>query len=89
MAEKVKEKLQKLKQKKLQNLMESFAKYDADGNGKISPDKLKEGLRKKEIAFNDQMFHILDVDGDGMITLAEFLKAFSLEHKWSLKTKQI
>ena len=89
MAEKQKQKLQKLKERKLQNLMESFAKYDTDGNGKISPDELKDGLTKKGISFNDQMFHVLDVDGDGMISLDEFLKTFSVEHKWSLKTRQI
>ena len=87
MADKIKEKIRKLQEKMQQSLHDSFAKYDTNGDGKISLTELKEVCRQKKIKFDDKLYAKLDRDGDGKISASEFTKMFSVEHKWKLRQK--
>lgn len=65
------------------NLAETFALFDINGNGKISPDELEEVFDKKfDIKFTEGdlerlVIDIVDGDNDGTIDLREFTEALT------------
>lgn len=64
-----------------------FQKWDADGDGKISPEELRSMFAKgPKIVLSDNMLHdivsVADQDGDGQIDVAEF-------SKFQAKAKQV
>jgi calmodulin len=54
----------------------AFKKFDANNDGNISVQELRNGLKSTGLKFNDQevdvIFNIADLDGDGEISTAEF-----------------
>ena len=65
-----------LNPKELKALRENFLELDKNRNGKISMNELKEGMKKKNIPFNESMFDLYDHNGDGHITFEEYAKAY-------------
>ena len=59
----------------MRNLQQAFSMMDADGNGSISRQELKqvfETAEKKDDELWNQIFTEVDADGDGAITFEEF-----------------
>ena len=51
-----------------------FEKKDANGDGSLTLDEFKKGMKEKQLEFAEKRFKRLDADGDGKVTLDE-LKA--------------
>ena len=61
----------------------AFQKFDVNRDGKISCEELRNGLTQSGMRFHDQeittIFAIADVDGDGEISLQEFMELLGAE----------
>ena len=61
----------------LATLRQIFAKFDKDGDGKISKEELKQGFAESGESISEEeiaaMLNEGDVDGDGQINFEEFL----------------
>ena len=62
------------KAKKKPDPAKMFEKKDANGDGSLTLDELKKGMKEKQLEFAEKRFKRLDADGDGKVTLDE-LKA--------------
>jgi Ca2+-binding EF-hand superfamily protein len=49
-----------------------FSKRDANGDGKLSLEEFKSGMKDRGLAKADQRFKKFDADGNGSISLEEF-----------------
>ncbi|NBU41400.1 MAG: EF-hand domain-containing protein [Planctomycetia bacterium] len=49
-----------------------FKRKDADGDGKLSLEEFKAGLKEKALENADRRFKRVDTDGDGTLSLEEF-----------------
>jgi Ca2+-binding EF-hand superfamily protein len=62
-----------------------FAAFDRDGSGKLSPDELKNALRRLGLGLSEQQLSELresiDEDGDGEVDYAELLDFLAGEHE--------
>jgi Ca2+-binding EF-hand superfamily protein len=59
-------------------VVEGFHKLDKDGSRTIDPDELKELLKSIQFKISiESAMEILDKDGDGVISLSEFVEFFS------------
>ena len=54
----------------------SFKKFDANGDGQICRDELRNGMRLGD-ADLDIVFALGDLDGDGEISVGEFIRVMS------------
>jgi len=50
----------------------AFKRKDANGDGKLSLDEFKTGMKDKALDNADKRFKRLDTDGDGAVSLEEF-----------------
>ena len=48
-----------------------FEKKDADGDGALTLDEFKKGMKDKQLEGAEKRFQRLDADGDGKVTLEE------------------
>jgi Ca2+-binding EF-hand superfamily protein len=48
-----------------------FEKKDADGDGALTLDEFKKGMKDKQLEGAEKRFKRLDADGDGKVTLDE------------------
>ncbi len=48
-----------------------FEKKDADGDGALTLDEFKKGMKDKQLEGAEKRFKRLDADGDGKVTLEE------------------
>lgn len=60
------------REKKAPDPEKIFAKKDANGDGSLTLDEFKTGLKDKALETADKRFKRLDSDGDGKVTLDEF-----------------
>ena len=51
-------------------MLQKFSRFDADHNGEISYDEFREALSLPDSSEVDRLFHLLDTDESGIITLA-------------------
>ena len=58
------------------NIRESFKKFDLNGDGQISRQELKNGMKLSD-ADLDIVFALGDLDGDGEISMSEFVRVMS------------
>jgi len=58
--------------KKAPNPEKVFAKKDADGDGRLSLDEFKSGMKEEAAAKAGGRFKKLDTNGDGALSLEEF-----------------
>lgn len=58
-----------------------FARKDADGDGGLTLEEFKTGLKDKALASADKRFGRLDKDGDGKVSLAEFEAGMNRQKK--------
>lgn len=60
-----------------------WREMDTDGDGKITRDQLRAGLRKSGVPFSDKGLHrvmtLFDGDGDGSLSYAEFTAFIQLQ----------
>lgn len=59
-------------EKKAPNPEKVFAKKDANGDGSLTLDEFKTGLKDKALESADRRFKKMDGDGDGKLSLEEF-----------------
>ncbi len=59
------------KAKKKPDPAKMFEKKDADGDGALTLDEFKKGMKDKQLEGAEKRFKRLDADGDGKITLEE------------------
>ena len=60
----------------IQNIKESFKKFDANGDGQISMAELRSGMKISDSEL-DIVFALGDLDGDGEISMSEFVRIMS------------
>jgi len=58
-----------------------FARKDADGDGGLTLEEFKQGLKEKALERADKRFGKLDKDGDGKLSLAEFEAGMNRQKK--------
>ena len=58
--------------KKAPDPEKTFAKRDANGDGSLTPEEFKTGLKDKALENADKRFKRLDSNGDGKLSLDEF-----------------
>lgn len=58
-----------------------FARKDADGDGSLTVEEFKKGLKEKALERADKRFGKLDTDGDGKLSLAEFEAGMNRQKK--------
>lgn len=63
---------EKADEKTAPDLAKMFAQRDANGDGSLSLDEFKAGLKDKALENADKKFKKLDTDGDGKLSLDEF-----------------
>ena len=54
-----------------------FEKKDADGDGFLTLDELKKGMKGKQLEGAEKRFKRLDADGDGKVSLEELKAGFA------------
>ena len=59
------------KAKKKPDPAKMFEKKDADGDGALTLDEFKKGMKDKQLEGAEKRFKRLDADGDGKVTLEE------------------
>ena len=59
------------KAKKKSDPAKMFEKKDADGDGALTLDEFKKGMKEKQLETAEKRFKKLDKDGDGKVTLEE------------------
>ena len=59
------------KPKKKPDPAKMFEKKDADGDGALTLDEFKKGMKDKQLEGAEKRFKRLDTDGDGKVTLEE------------------
>ena len=62
--------------KELKQLKAAFKDMDKDKNKKVTLLELKTAMEKNGILFNQSLFDMLDQNGDGTISLDEYIKSF-------------
>ena len=62
--------------KELKQLKSAFKDMDKDKNKKVTLLELKTAMEKNGILFNRSLFDMLDQNGDGTISLDEYIKAY-------------
>jgi Ca2+-binding EF-hand superfamily protein len=82
--------ISKLKPDQLQEIITAFQDFDDNRNGSISPQEMKECLRRSKIPTEDaeinQVISNMDSDNDGHVSFEEYLKFMA--HVYSGKIKQ-
>ena len=58
-----------------------FSRRDADGDGKLTLDEFKAGMKEPAVAKADQRFKKIDADGNGTVSLKEFTDAMKAAPK--------
>lgn len=59
----------------------AFARKDADGDGQLTLDEFKTGLKDKALENADKRFKKLDADGNGKISMDEFKAGMNRQKK--------
>lgn len=59
----------------------AFSRRDADGDGKLTLDEFKTGMKDRGLARAEQRFKKIDTDGNGSISLEEFTAAMKARSK--------
>ena len=62
--------------KELKQLKAAFKDIDKDKNKKVTILELKTAMEKNGIIFNRSLFDMLDQNGDGTISLDEYIKSY-------------
>ena len=62
--------------KELKQLKAAFKDIDKDKNKKVTILELKTAMEKNGILFNRSLFDMLDQNGDGTISLDEYIKSY-------------
>ena len=62
--------------KELKQLKAAFKDMDKDKNKKVTILELKTAMEKNGILFNRSLFDMLDQNGDGTISLDEYIKSY-------------
>ena len=62
--------------KELKQLKAAFKDMDKDKNKKVTILELKTAMEKNGILFNQSLFDMLDQNGDGTISLDEYIKSY-------------
>ena len=62
--------------KELKQLEAAFKDMDKDKNKKVTILELKTAMEKNGIIFNRSLFDMLDQNGDGTISLDEYIKSY-------------
>jgi Ca2+-binding EF-hand superfamily protein len=74
------------------SLIVTFIKMDADADGYITKDDVKKAIAEKKIRLSkknqDKLFKFSDSDGDGKISLSEYVSAYSAEIALKLKPEE-
>jgi Ca2+-binding EF-hand superfamily protein len=65
------------KAKKKPDPAKMFEKKDADGDGFLTLDELKKGMKGKQLEGAEKRFKRLDADGDGKVSLEELKAGFA------------
>ena len=60
----------------IQNIKDSFKKFDANGDGQISMSELRAGMKISDSEL-ETVFALGDLDGDGEISMSEFVRIMS------------
>ncbi|NBP79945.1 EF-hand domain-containing protein [bacterium] len=63
------------KEQKPRDPAKIFSRKDADGDGKLTLDEFKAGMKEPAVAKADQRFKKIDADGNGTVSLKEFSDA--------------
>jgi len=88
--------ISKLKPAEVQEIVTAFKEFDANDNGSITPQEMKECLRKSKIPFQDaeveEVIKSMDNNQDGTVSFEEYMEfmayAFSGQiKKYTPKTK--
>jgi hypothetical protein len=58
--------------KKPRDPAKTFSRRDTNGDGKLSLDEFKAGMKEPAVSKADQRFKKIDTDGDGSVSLKEF-----------------
>lgn len=69
------------KEKKPRDPAKIFSRRDADGDGKLTFDEFKAGMKEAALDKAEQRFKRIDADGDGSVTLEEFTEAMKVQKK--------
>ena len=62
--------------KELKQLKAAFKDMDKDKNKQVTILELKTAMEKNGILFNQSLFDMLDQNGDGTISLDEYIKSY-------------
>eukprot|EP00291_Cryptomonas_curvata_P000918 CAMPEP_0172189802 /NCGR_PEP_ID=MMETSP1050-20130122/22738_1 /TAXON_ID=233186 /ORGANISM="Cryptomonas curvata, Strain CCAP979/52" /LENGTH=79 /DNA_ID=CAMNT_0012864561 /DNA_START=9 /DNA_END=248 /DNA_ORIENTATION=+ len=74
-----------LTNEELDDIIENFKASDANGDGKVTKEELKNDMKKNKVpedqidALLEQMFKTCDGDSDGTISLKEVLAFFEVQ----------
>lgn len=69
------------KEKKPRDPAKIFSRRDADGDGKLTLDEFKAGMKEPALAKAEQRFNKIDADGNGTVSLEEFTEAMKAAGK--------
>ena len=69
------------KPKKKPDPAKIFAKKDANGDGSLTLEELKSGMKGKALENAEKRFEKMDKDGDGKVSLEEFEAAIGQQKK--------
>lgn len=74
------------------SLLVTFSKMDADGDGYITKEDVKKAIAEKRIKLGkkaqEKLFKFSDADGDGKISLSEYVEAYGIEVKLYLSEEE-
>jgi len=59
----------------------AFARKDADGDGQLTVEEFKKGMKDKQLENADKRFKQLDKDGDGKVSMDEFKAGMNRQKK--------
>lgn len=69
------------KEKKPRDPAKIFSRRDADGDGKVTLEEFKAGMKEPALAKAEQRFKKIDADGNGTVSLEEFTEAMKVVRK--------